>query len=392
MEKVVKERSRRALLRSGAAAALGGAGFLAAACAPAPNGGPGAGPTAPASPGGASPDRRRLALPAESMRHERTFMAWPPSDSVWEDATAAVQRDVARLARAVAEYEPVTLLAAPAEAGRARRACGAQVEIMPVPVDDLWMRDSGPTFVTGPGGAVAGTDFHFNGWGGKQGHRRDGQVAKRLLTREDVARIDASITAEGGSLDTDGAGTLLVTESSLVNPNRNPGRSRADIEGALKDLLGVDKVIWLKGVRGEDITDCHVDALARFAEPGVVVLSRPPAGAGPDVWTRVYDQARGVLESATDARGKRLEIVELPEPEPAELGERGADFLGSYVNYYVINGAVLLPRFGDRTADDRAASVVRDLHPGRTVVQLDISTLAEGGGGIHCATQQRPAV
>ncbi|MFE9396319.1 agmatine deiminase family protein [Streptomyces flavidovirens] len=384
----MKEHSRRALLRSGTAAALGGAGFLASACSPAPSRVRAAGR---ASPGDDSTGHRRR-MPAESQRHERTFMAWPPSDSVWEDAAPAVQRDVARIARAIAEHEPVTLLAAPREAARARRACGASVEVVPIPVDDLWMRDSGPTFVTGPGGTIAGIDFHFNGWGGKQEHRRDGHVAERLLARNGVARLNAPITAEGGSLETDGAGTLLVTESSLVNRNRNPGRSRSDIEATLKEQLGIAEVIWLKGVRGEDITDCHVDALARFAEPGVVVLSRPPAGTEPDVWTRVYDQARGVLKSATDARGRQLEIVELPEPDPAELGTRGPDFLGSYVNYYVVNGAVLLPRFGDRDADDRAASIVRDLHPGRSVVQVDIHTLAEGGGGIHCATQQQPAV
>ncbi|MBT2489503.1 agmatine deiminase family protein [Streptomyces sp. ISL-96] len=381
----MKERSRRALLKSGTAAALGGAGFLASACEPAPSREPAGGPTSP----DASAGRR---MPAESQRHERTFMAWPPSDSVWEDAAPDVQRDVARIARAVAEYEPVTMLAAPREAAGARRACGASVEVVAIAVDDLWMRDSGPTFVTGPGGETAGIDFHFNGWGGKQEHRRDAHVAEQVLGRDRVARISAPITAEGGSLEVDGAGTLLVTESSLVNPNRNPGRSRADIEAALKDLLGVTKVIWFEGVRGKDITDYHVDALARFAEPGVVVLSRPPAGAKPDVWTRAYDQAREVLKSATDARGRRLEIVEMPEPAPAALGERGPDFLGSYVNYYVINGAVVLPRFGDRKADDRAASIVRDLHPGRAVLQLDIHTLAEGGGGIHCATQQQPAV
>nr|WP_244315501.1 agmatine deiminase family protein [Streptomyces albidochromogenes] len=130
--------------------------------------------------------------------------------------------------------------------------------------------------------------------------------------------------------------------------------------------------------------------MARFAGPGVVVLGRPASG-GPAVWTRVHAQARTALESATDARGRRLEIVELPEPDPAELGRRGPEFLGSYVNYYVVNDAVILPRFGDRRADDRAASIVRDLHPGRTVVPLGIDMLAEGGGGIHCATQQRPA-
>ncbi|MGW1071838.1 agmatine deiminase family protein [Streptomyces sp. NPDC002537] len=330
-------------------------------------------------------------LPSESLPHARTFLGWPPADSVWGRWTRGVRRDVAALARTLAEYEPVVLLAAPEDADGARKACGGAVGIVPVPVDDLWLRDSGPVFVTGPDGGPAGIDFRFNGWGGKQAHPRDGLVARRLLEEFGTPRIEAPIVAEGGSLETDGEGTLLVTESSLVNDNRNPGRSRDDIEAVLKELLGVTRVIWLPGVRGEDVTDCHVDALARFAGPGTVVLSSPPAGAWPDVWTRVYEQARTVLESATDARGRALEIVELPEADPAGLGGRGEDFLGSYVNYFVANGAVLLPRFGDRRSDGRAAALLADLYPGRAVRPVEIHDLAEGGGGIHCATQQQPA-
>lgn len=330
-------------------------------------------------------------MPSESLPHARTFMGWPPAGSVWGRHTAAVRRDVAAVARVIAEYEPVVLLAGPGDAEAAREACGGAAGIAAVPVDDLWLRDSGPVFVTGPDGGPAGVDFRFNGWGGKQDHPRDGLVARRLLEEYGVPRIEAPFVAEGGSLETDGEGTLLVTESSLVNDNRNPGRSRAEIEGGLKELLGVTEVIWLEGVRGEDITDCHVDALARFAAPGTVVLSGPPAGAAPDVWSRVHERARAVLEHATDARGRSLEIVDLPEADPAELGERGEDFLGSYVNYYVADGAVILPRFGDRRADERAAAVLRDLHPGREVRAVEIPTLAEGGGGIHCATQQQPA-
>lgn len=330
-------------------------------------------------------------FPSESAAHARTVMGWPPADSVWGRDTAAVRRDVAAIARTVAAHEPVLLLAAAEDAEGARKACGGGVEIADVPVDDLWLRDSGPTFVTGPDGRPVGIDFRFDGWGGKQEHARDGQVARRVLAALGVPGTLAPLVAEGGSLETDGEGTLLVTESSLVHDHRNPGLSRDDIEGELRKLLGVTEVIWLTGVRGEDITDCHVDALARFAGPGTVVLSSPPPGSRPDVWTRVYEQARTVLETATDARGRALEIVELPEADPARPVRRGADFLGSYVNYYVVNGAVLVPRFGDRRADERAAATLRGLYPGRDIRPVEIHTLAEGGGGIHCATQQQPA-
>ncbi|MFI2072058.1 agmatine/peptidylarginine deiminase [Streptomyces triculaminicus] len=332
-------------------------------------------------------------LPSESQPHARTLMGWPPAGSVWGRHTPDARRDVAAIARTIAEYEPVVLLASPEDAADAHRACGGGgVEIVRVPVDDLWLRDSGPTFVTGPGGELAGVDFRFNGWGGKQAHPNDGPLAARVLGLFDIPRIEAPLVAEGGSFETDGAGTLLATESSLVDDDRNPGRSRDDIERDLKDLLGVRRVIWLEGVRGADITDCHVDALARFVGPAMVVLSKPPAGAEPgDVWTRVYRQARAALEAATDADGRTLEIIDLPEPDPAELGERGPDFLGGYVNYYLVNGAVIVPRFGDRRADDEAAALLGALHPGRAVRTVEIPALAEGGGGIHCATRQQPA-
>jgi agmatine deiminase len=328
-------------------------------------------------------------MPAESAPHARTFMSWPPLGSVWrgEDGPA-VQRDIAKIARAVAEFEPVVLLAAPEEMPAAQRACGPTVDVIPIATDDLWMRDSGPTFVIGPSG-LAGIDFHFNGWGGKQEHARDALIARSLLSRIGVTRIDAPITAEGGSLEVDGAGTLMATESSLVNLNRNPGMSRDVIEAALKDLTGASRVIWFDGVQGRDITDYHVDSLARFAEPGIVLLSQPPEAD--DVWTRAYRQAREILQQTTDARGRELEIVDLPEPDLNELGDRGEAFLGSYANYYVVNGGVLVPRFGDRRADDNAGSIIGELHPGREVVQIDIDMVAEGGGGIHCATQQEPA-
>ncbi|WP_345945303.1 agmatine/peptidylarginine deiminase [Streptomyces albus subsp. chlorinus] len=337
------------------------------------------------------PSRKQaeLFMPAETHEHVRTFMSWPPLDSVWEDMAKDAQRDIAGIARALAGFEPVVMLAAPEEAKAARRACGAGVDVIAVPTDDLWMRDSGPTFVLGPEG-LAGIDLHFNGWGGKQEHEHDAKVARAVLEYAGVPRVDAPLVGEGGSLEVDGHGTLLVTESSLVNANRNPGLSRDEIENSLKHLVGADQVIWFKGAKGQDITDYHVDSLARFGENGVVLLSRAWDGDGPDVWTRAYDQARGVLENATDARGRKFEIIDLPEPDPARLGRRGKDFLGSYANYYIANDAVLIPRFGDRRADQQAAAVIGDLYPDREVVQLEIHTVAEGGGGIHCVTQQQP--
>ncbi|MEU8780173.1 agmatine deiminase family protein [Streptomyces sp. NPDC048637] len=373
--------SRRQTLQAAAVAALGGA---LSGCGTPDSGGPapreaGAAPAAARSGGGGR-------LPDEAHPHEATYMSWP-GRRVWGPDTAGARADIARLARTIAEFEPVRLLAGGREAKAAQRACGSGVEVVPTPVDDLWMRDTGPVFVLGPDG-VAGVDLNFNGWGGKQEHGHDRRVARAILADGRLPRIKAPITGEGGAVEGDGQGTLMAAESSLVNDNRNPGRSRAQIEQALKDLFGATTVIWVKGVKGEDITDYHIDALARFSAPGVVVLSTPAKNAPRDVFTGAYEQARKVLEGAVDARGKRLEVVELPEP--ADIGRRGEGFLACYVNYYVANGAVIMPRFGDRKADSRAAAILREQYPGREIVQLPVDTIGEGGGGIHCSTQQLP--
>ncbi|MFD8756096.1 agmatine deiminase family protein [Kitasatospora sp. NPDC059577] len=380
--------SRRSLLQSGAAlAALALAGGCSSDSGAQEQPGPGA--TASGTAPSGSPAAAGRAMPAESAPHTRTFMAWPALEEVWGDQLPGVRQDIAGLARVVAGFEPVVLLARPDQADEARQACGSSVEVLDLMVDDLWARDTGPTFVTGPQG-LAGVDFDFNGWGNKQTHANDSQVARNVLAHYGITRIQAPVTGEGGGIEVDGEGTLMATESSWVNDNRNPGKSRDRIEASFKELLGVEKVIWFRGVAGQDITDCHVDALARFAEPGTVVLHRPAADTPPDVWTTASAQALQVLGSATDAKGRTLKVVDLPEPDFDLIQGAGKNFLATYINYYVCNGGVIVPRFGDQAADDRAAGIIGDLHPGRKVTQVDINHIASGGGGIHCATQQQP--
>lgn len=327
-------------------------------------------------------------MPDENHPHARTFMAWPARRRVWRADLAQVRRDVAGLAEVVSRYEPVVMLACEAHVEEVRHACGPRVEVLAVPVDDLWVRDTGPTFVVTAAG-LAGVDTNFNGWGRKQIHARDAQVAERVLAHYGLPRIETTLVTEGGNLECDGAGTLLATESAIVNDNRNPGRTREQVEADLRAALGVRKVLWLPGIPGIDITDCHVDTMARFARPGVVLLNKPGRGAGVDR-IRLYRRDREILTAVTDADGHRLEVIDVVEPDWDKIGNRGADFLPSYVNYYVLNGAVLVPVFGDRAADRRAAGLLADCYPGREVVPVYIDTLAEGGGGIHCATQQQP--
>ncbi|MFC6594066.1 agmatine deiminase family protein [Kitasatospora paranensis] len=377
--------SRRTVLRSAA-----GVGLLTvggAACSPAGEEAPDPSEASGSSPHGPTPGRR---FGAEWESHARTFMAWPASTGIWDSQLPDVRQDIAGVARAVGGYEPVVMFARPEQADAAQRACGSDVEVVPLPVDDLWARDTVPVFVE-DSGTLKGVDLNFSGWGNKQKeHGNDTRLAAALLDRYRIPRITTPVVAEGGSFETDGQGTLLVTESSVVNERRNPGKSRDEIEDGLKQALGVTKVIWFAGVRDQDITDAHVDCLVRFAAPGVVLLDQPFPGAPEDVWSRSAAQAKEVLKDATDARGKPLEIIELPQPDPDRITGRGDAFVSSYINFYVANKALFLPRFGDPDADARAQQIVRDHFPGRDIVPLKIDNIASGGGGIHCSTHDQP--
>ncbi len=383
--------SRRTVLRAAA-----GAGLLtlgAAACAPPEDGDQALppGPSEPATPGGGQPGPtpgRRFG--AEWENHVRTFMSWPASTGIWGDQLPDVRGDIARLARAVAGYEAVVMFARPGQLEAAQNACGNGVEVVPLPVDDLWARDTVPVFVE-DSGTLKGVDLNFNGWGEKQKeHGNDTALAAAVLGKYGVERVRTPLVAEGGSFETDGEGTLLVTESSVVNERRNPGKSRDEVEAELKKALGVTKVIWFAGVRDQDITDAHVDCLVRFAAPGVVLLDQPFPGAPADVWSRSAAQAREVLKSATDAHGRQLRVIDLPQPDPDRITGRGDAFVSSYINFYVANKALFLPRFGDAKADDRAQQLLRDHFPGRDIVPVVIDNIASGGGGIHCSTHDQP--
>ncbi|MFJ9777623.1 agmatine/peptidylarginine deiminase [Kitasatospora sp. NPDC101157] len=382
--------SRRTLMRS-----LAGAGVLAlglTACNDLDGLDAGGAASASPQPGGTAAGgtgARRFG--AEWEKHLRTVMSWPASETVWGEQLPDVRRDVAGLARAISAREPVVLMARPEQADAARQACGSAVEVVPIAVDDLWARDTLPVFVE-EDGKVKGVDFNFNGWGGKQQRGNDSKVARTVLARYGVERVETRLVAEGGSFETDGQGTLMVTESSVVNDNRNPGMSRDQVEAELKKALGVTEVIWLAGVKGKDITDAHVDCLSRFVAPGVVLLDRAFPGSPADVWSRAADQARGVLNDATDATGKKLQVIELQQPDPDRITGRGDAFVSSYMNFYIGNKGVYLPKFGDDRADERAQQVLRQYFPDREIVPVRIDAIAAGGGGIHCATHDVPAL
>lgn len=327
-------------------------------------------------------------MPLESEPHERTFMQWPVSRDVYDAATLRrVQGSIARIANAIAEFEPVVMLASGPSAQAARGQLSQAVELWDVATDDLWCRDSGPTFVKNSAGELAVSHIRFNGWGNKQPHRNDGQIAAAIAARLGLPLLDTGLVGEQGGVEHDGAGTLLAHASSWVNPNRNQG-SEAQIAGLLQNALGAEKTIWAPGIIGADITDYHIDALARFVAPGKVLIQLPEAVDPNDPWSVSAFETYEILKQSTDASGRALELVVIPEP--VNIRSAAADFVASYVNYYVCNGAVITAEFGDRDADDTAQSMLRDLYPGRAIVGLNVDPLGENGGGIHCATQQQP--
>lgn len=326
-------------------------------------------------------------MPAEWTEHQGCLMAWPTREELWGSVLADVKGEYADVARAIAQFEPVTMVAPPGHVDEARTRCGDGVTVIELPLDDSWFRDSAPLFVLDGNGNRAGVDFRFNAWGGKHHpFDADDRVSALLLEHLGIDRIASDMILEGGAITVDGEGTLITTEQCLLHPNRNPGMSRDEIEAELKARLGVTKVIWLPyGGLLDTETDGHVDGVCAFAAPGTVVVSLPSDPAHPD-YARMRAN-RAVLEAATDARGRRLEIIDVPQTVFADIADDEIEV--SYLNYYVANGGVVVPVAGLHQDED-ALAVIASAYPGRKVVGVRAVAIAFGGGGVHCITQQIP--
>lgn len=316
-----------------------------------------------------------------------------PSAGIWgNDLLPLVRRNLATLARTIGQYEPVTMLVRPRERTIALSLLGdaKNVTLIDCPIDDLWIRDTGPTFVINESNGLAAVDFNFNGWGRKQAHAQDAKVAAFIARQAKVARLRADLVMEGGCIEVDGEGTAIITESCTLNRNRNPGMSKAEFEDALMPLMGLDKIIWLPGIKGRDITDGHTDFYARFAHPGVVVAGLEQ---DPDIYDYEVTRAHlDILRNATDAQGRKLQVLTLESPSQVRRQwENNDEFAAGYIGYYVCNGAVIMQQFGDKQADEKARATLARAFPGRKIIQLDMDGIAAGGGSIHCATQQQPA-
>ena len=348
-------------------------------------------------------------MPAEWEPHDGCWMAWPERPDTWREHAGPAQEAFAEVAAAIARSEPVTMATSAAQFDRARAMLPPSVRVVELPTNDAWMRDIGPTFVVDDRGRRRGVDWIFNAWGGFEGGLyapwdQDDRAASRVCEIERADRYRAPIVLEGGSIHVDGEGTLLTTEQCLLNHNRNPELGRAVIERELRAHTGAETIIWLGDGVVDDETDGHVDNLCCFVRPGVVVLTWTDDPDDPQHAVSV--DARRRLEAAVDARGRSLEVHLLHQPGPLTMTDAeaagiepapgakprrgGARLAASYVNFYLANGRVVMPRL-DPARDDEAAATLAELFPDRTVVGVDAREILLGGGNVHCITQQVPA-
>lgn len=337
-------------------------------------------------------------MPAEWEAHAATWMAWPYSDELWLGYLESVRSDFAGLVRAISRFEPVHLLVRDAEAEQDARSrlAGCRVIFHRHAYNDVWLRDSGPIFVK-RGDEIAPVDWEFNGWGNKFAAEFDNAVPKFVTGVLETAPFRPGLVMEGGSLEVNGAGACLTTEQCLLSKERNPGRSKADLEIALRDYLGLEKILWLGNGLENDHTDGHIDTITRFASPRVIVTAISEDSSDPNFAPMNANLER--LRGFTDLDGQPFEIVTLPLPKNRlELsgdlaraeGLEGERLAATYCNFYILNGAVIVPVYGDPN-DERALQVLRPLFPNRELIGLSSRGIITGGGSFHCITQQQPA-
>jgi len=348
-------------------------------------------------------------MPGEFEPHAGCWMLWPERPDVWRNGGKPAQRAYAQVAMAIAEFEPVTMGVSATQYEHARHMLPESIRIVEISYDDAWLRDVGPTMVINAAGEVRGVDWQFNAWGGLHSGQyfpwdKDELVAQKLLEMERFDRYRAPLILEGGSIHVDGEGTLLVTEQCLLHPNRNPKLRQADIEAYLKDYLNVEVVIWLgEGVHNDE-TNGHVDNLCCFIRPGEVALTWTDDERDPQ--HEISMDAYQRLLAAVDAKGRKLAIHKIHQPDPMFITDkeaRGIDIMptsslrnaskplaGSYINFYIANGGIIAPQFNDHR-DQKALETLRVLFPQHKIVGIPLARdILLGGGNIHCITQQIP--
>ena len=338
------------------------------------------------------PTDSNYTMPPEWVEHERTFISWPVKASMcFPEDHESVCQGYADIIKAIAEFEPVTVVVNPEDLKAVEQLVGgSQVTLLAIEHSDAWLRDNGPTFVVSKDGELAGVNWTFNAWGGKYAPwDLDNEVAPQILESLGIERLDAPLVMEGGSIHTDGEGTLLTTEECLLNPNRNPNLGRAEIEEYVRKFTGTEQIIWLKQGLSGDETDGHVDNIACFAAPGKVIIQvcEDPEDEN---YAITLDNL-SILENAVDARGRKLEIVKIAQPP--RVDHEDSRLTLSYLNFYFVNGGIILPVFGGTAVetDKLAEQVLAGIFPDRRIRTVNGMAVIREGGNVHCTTQQMPA-
>lgn len=349
-------------------------------------------------------------MPGEFEPQAHVWMIWPERPDVWRDGAQLGQKAFVETAAAIAQFTPVTMLTSAGQMANARAQLPKSVALLQMANNDSWCRDSGPSFIVNDQGKLRAVDWQFNAYGGYEEGlyipwEADDQIPAQLANHLGIDRYRAPIVCEGGAIHVDGQGTLLTTPDCLLNPNRNPHMSQAEVEQALSDYLNLEKIIWLR-CDVEEETDGHVDQLVTFAAPAEVII----------LWTDdqhndYYDivhEAYETLSTTTDAQGRNFEIHKLPLPEPMYLTaeeaagiaqvdgvyprEAGMPIADCYTNFLITNGGIIVPTFDQPKADRLALSLLSEVFPKHKIVGVPSREIGIGGGLIHCITQQQPQV
>ena len=333
-------------------------------------------------------------MPIEGHEQERLWLAWPTSGYTLGDTEGEAEEartTWAAVANAASEHEAVTVVVNPGDEAVAARYLSSQVERIVAPLNDAWMRDIGPSFVIGDDGRLGAVNFVFNGWGGQEWAQwdHDQHIGRIVAEAAGAELIDSEMTNEGGGIQVDGTGRVVITKTVQLDPGRNPGWTQEQVEAELERTIGATSALWLpRGLtRDHDTfgTRGHSDILAAFTSPDLLLMHRQDAESHPD--HIIARTNRDVADRYRDDTSAGFDIIDLPAPETLQDDEGYVDY--SYINHVVINGAVLACAFDD-PADDRALAILREAYPGREVIGLDARPLFARGGGIHCITQQQP--
>jgi agmatine deiminase len=334
----------------------------------------------------AFPAEAGFAAVAEGASHARCWMAWPCRKERWGDHFEGAQDAYADVAGVVSQFEPVTMITRPENVAEVSLRA-AKSGTLPLMHDDSRLRDTGPMFLRRHDGDVAGLSWRFNGWGERVGdYSNDRALSAEIVSHLGLSHFEADLVAEGAAFQVDGEGTLITTEQCLLDPSRNPGLSRAEVEERLRRYLGIGTVIWLAAGLVEDAAPGHVENLVCYVRPGVVLALGSRDKDDPNF--PILEDNLGRLRAATDAQGRTLEVHVVEQPRPRKDG-RGGRLCLSYANLYLANGGVILPAFED-PMDERAAEIVGQVFADRTVAQVPALELAHGGVGIHSITLGQP--